>query len=74
MTIIYLPENPTEGQEYVAINGATYIWLGNRWNTSVPIQNRSAVYYYEGGDAFTWDTAGQVNIGDNLLDGGTSLT
>jgi hypothetical protein len=72
MTAIFLPSSPTTGQEYVATNGATYIWLGNRWNTSIPISNGTAVFYYEGGDSTTWSTADQVNPGDITLDGGTS--
>ena len=72
MTAITLPSTPSTGQIYVATNGATYLWLNDHWNTSVPLLNGSAVFYYEGGDATTWATANQTNPGDTTLDGGTS--
>jgi hypothetical protein len=72
MTAIYLPNSPTNGQIYVASNGVTYCYVTDHWNTSIPIQNGSAVYYYEGGDSTTWATANQTNPGDLVLDGGTS--
>lgn len=72
MTAIYLPPHPVQGQEYVAINGATYTWLGNRWSSTQAIKNRTAAFYIEGGDSTTWATAEQINPGDNVLDGGTS--
>ena len=72
MTAIFLPPNPTTGQEYVATNGVTYIWLGDRWNTTEPIRNQTAAFYYEGGDSTTWlDT--QTFPPDTVLDGGNSF-
>jgi hypothetical protein len=69
--MIIFPKTPSVGQEYVAINGATYIWLGNRWNSITAINNKTAAYIVEGGDAFTWaDTAN--NTYDTTLDGGTA--
>jgi hypothetical protein len=73
MTTVTLPVSPTVGQEYVAVNGVTYIWLGNRWNSTVPIGNGTAAYYIFGGNADTWLTASQVNPGDTpILNGGNS--
>ena len=69
--MITFPQLPNLGQEYVATNGATYVWLGNRWNSVTAINNRTAAYIEEGGDAFTWE--GIINNSyDNTLDGGTA--
>ena len=71
MTTVFLPTNPTLGQEYVATNGATYTWLGNRWSSAVAIEQNTAVPYYEGGNSATWPTIVN-NPTDNTADGGTS--
>lgn len=66
--MITFPTNPTTGQEFVATNGATYVWLGNRWNSVTAIQNRTAAYIVEGGDsAWVYD-----ELTDTILDGGTA--
>lgn len=70
--MITFPASPAIGQEYVATNGATYIWLGNRWSAAETIRNGDAVFIYEGGDSTTWASADQTNAGDIILDGGTS--
>jgi hypothetical protein len=67
--MITFPTDPTLGQEYVALNGATYVWLGNRWSSVVAINNGTAGYVEEGGDAYTWDTPVN-NLYDTTLDGG----
>jgi hypothetical protein len=69
--MITFPTDPTTGQEYVALNGATYVWLGNRWSSVVAINNQTAAYIAEAGDAFTWDTPTN-NLYDTTLDGGTA--
>ena len=69
--MIIFPSSPSLGQEYVGANGATYTWLGNRWNSGTAIQSGSAKYCYEGGDAYTWNNTTN-NSGDVELDGGTS--
>ena len=69
--MIIFPQTPILGQEYVATNGATYTWLGNRWNSVTAINNKTAAYIVEGGDAFTWDTP-ENNVYDITLDGGTA--
>jgi hypothetical protein len=65
------PQTPSLGQEYVATNGATYIWLGNRWNSVTAINNKTAAYIEEGGDAYTWATP-ENNAYTTTSDGGTA--
>ena len=48
----YFPPNPTQGQRYVAINGVTCTWLGNRWNSTQAIEEGIAEYYIDNSDAF----------------------
>jgi len=73
MTTITFPNSPALGQEYVAINGATYIWMGNRWSSITAINNGTAAYIEEGGDSTTWATPNNnPNEYDTILDGGTS--
>ena len=69
--MITFPSNPTEGQTYVASNGATYTWSTNRWNSRRAIGSSSAIFSYEGGDSTTWSDANN-NPTDLELDGGTS--
>lgn len=72
MTTLYLPPNPATGQVYVATNGATYTWLGNRWSSAAAVSNGTAVYVEEGGDSTTWATP-QNTAADTTVDGGGSL-
>lgn len=66
--MIYFPENPTLGQKYVGINGVTYTWMGDRWNGVAALQQGTAEYYIDGGDAeFDYD-----ELRDGILDGGTA--
>lgn len=66
--MIYFPESPTLGQKYVAINGVTYTWMGDRWNGVVAASQGQAKYYVDGGDAeFAYD-----ENRDGILDGGTA--
>lgn len=66
--MIYFPTNPSLGQRYVGINGVTYTWMGTHWNGDVALQQGTAAYYVDGGDAsFDYD-----EIRDGLLDGGTA--
>jgi hypothetical protein len=69
--MITFPTDAIPGQEFVATNGATYVWLGNRWNSTTAIFNRTAAYIEEGGDAYTWDDPENYAY-DNTLDGGLS--
>lgn len=45
---ISFPDNPTDGQEFLADNTVTYIWTGNRWSAVQAIQNGIAQYAYDG--------------------------
>ena len=49
--MIYFPPEPTTGQKYVGINGVTYTWMGNRWNGVNALEQGTAEYYVDGGDA-----------------------
>ena len=66
--MLYFPPNPAEGQRYVAVNGVTYTWLGNRWNSVQAIEEGVAEYYIDNGDAF-FDYDPDL---DAELDGGTA--
>lgn len=48
---MYFPPNPTIGQEYVATNCVTYTYLNGRWNSAPAIQQGTAEYYVDNGDA-----------------------
>ncbi len=66
--MITFPTAPTTGQEFVAVNGATYIWLGNRWNSVTAVNNRTAAHIVEGGDsAWVYN-----ELTDATLDGGSA--
>ena len=66
--MIYFPPDPSTGQEYVGVNGVTYTWMGNRWSGVNALQQGTAEYYVDGGDAqFEYD----INR-DGILDGGTA--
>ena len=66
--MIYVPETPTLGQRYVAINGATYTWMGTHWNSALALQQGTAEHYVDGGDAdFEYNA-----LRDAQLDGGTA--
>jgi hypothetical protein len=66
--MIYFPTNPTLGQRYVAINGVTYTWMGTHWNSALALQQGTAEYYVDGGDAdFEY-----IELRDGILDGGTA--
>lgn len=66
--MIYFPPDPALGQRYVAINGVTYTWLGDRWNGVQALEQGTAEHYIDGGDAnFEYD-----ELRDGILDGGTA--
>ena len=65
---LYFPPNPTEGQQYVGINGITYTWLGDRWSGDRALELGQASYYIDNSDAFfVYDP----DLHDEL-DGGTA--
>ena len=49
---LYFPPNPTEGQQYVGINGITYTWMGDRWSGDRALELGQAFYYIDNSDAF----------------------
>ena len=64
--MIYFPPDPTTGQKYVGVNGVTYTWMGNRWSGIDALEQGTAEYYIDNGDAsFVYD-----ENRDGLLDGG----
>ena len=64
--IITFPPNPIVGQEFVASNGATYVWTsGGYWSSIVEIEQGTAAYIVEGGESTTEENT-------IILDGGTS--
>jgi len=68
--MIYFPNSPTVGQKYVGVNGVTYTWMGNRWNGVNALEQGTAEYYVDGGDAAFEYNADR----DGLLDGGIADT
>jgi hypothetical protein len=50
--MLYFPPNPTQYQRYVATNGVTYTWLGDRWNARQAVEEGVAEYYIDNNDAF----------------------
>ena len=64
---ITFPTNPATGDEFLADNGSTYIWMGNRW---------SGIYAVLTGQAqpvFNGETSSPYNSAlDNTLDGGVA--
>lgn len=66
MTAIIFPSNPVTGQEFVASNGATYIFSGSYWSSVTAIEDGTASYIYEG----DYSDATYDEIFDNTLDGG----
>jgi hypothetical protein len=68
MTAITFPPSPSVGQEYVALNTVTYVWMGTYWSSKEAIISNRAKYYVEGGDS-AWNYTTPI---DNTLDGGTA--
>lgn len=66
--MIYFPPSPTIGQKYVGVNGVTYTWMGNRWNGVNAIEQGTAEYFIDNGDAAFVFNADR----DAELDGGTA--
>ena len=46
--MIVFPSKPTAGQEFLADNGVTYIWMGNRWSATQAILTGQAQYTIDG--------------------------
>ena len=65
MTAITFPTLASTGTEFVADNGVTYYWAGNRWAQST---HDRVKYVNDGGDA-TWQYTTATDV---TLDGGTA--
>ena len=68
MTAITFPTATTQGQEYVAENGITYLWMGSYWSSKQANElGRSFLVYDLGNGAYTFN-----ELTDPDLDGGTA--
>lgn len=68
MSVITFPTATAQGQEYVAENGATYIWMGAYWSSHQANELGKSTLVYDGGDS-----AYEFNpLTDLELDGGTA--
>lgn len=61
MTIKF-PTNPKTGDDFVADNGVTYIWMGDRWSGTHAVITGMAQPVFDGEYS--------SSISDNTLDGG----
>lgn len=61
--MVEFPQNPTNGQQWVAENTVTYTWLGNRWSSATALSNGTAVNYKEGGRADTTEFLDELTGG-----------
>ena len=68
MTTLTFPLNPTIGQEYVADNAVTYIFMGNRWSAGHAITTKRSSFVIDGSYS-DWEYNPLI---DNTLDGGAS--
>jgi hypothetical protein len=68
MTVITFPTNPQLGDDFLAYNGSTYVWMGDRWSGAQAIAVGRAAPFYDGGYA---SSTYNSNI-DTTLDGGVN--
>ena len=59
---ITFPTNPKTGDEFLADNGSTYIWMGDRWSGSHAVLTGTAQPVFDGEYA--------SSTSDNTLEGG----
>jgi hypothetical protein len=59
--VLQFPNNPVQDQEFVGDNGATYMWTGDAWSSTVAIVRKTAKYIVDGEYADSTET--------NILDG-----
>ena len=68
MSAITFPTATAQGQEYVAENGVTYIWMGAFWSSRQASETGRSFLVYECGDsAFEFN-----ELTDIELDGGAA--
>ena len=58
---LQFPSDPVLDQEFLADNGVTYIWAGNRWSSALGITQGRARYIIDGQYS--------DSLMDNTLDG-----
>jgi hypothetical protein len=58
---LQFPSDPVQDQEFVADNGVTYIWAGDRWSSALGIT--------QGRARFIIDGQYSDSLMDNTLDG-----
>lgn len=68
MAAITFPTNPKTGDEFVATNGVTYIWMDDRWNGTYAILTGKASPVYDG----EYASSTYNSYRDNTLEGGTN--
>ena len=56
---IQFPQNPTVGDDFLADNGSTYVWTGDRWTGVQAVLNGLAQPVYDGEYA---DTTADITI------------
>ena len=59
---ITFPANPVTGDEFLADNGTTYIWLGDRWSGIHAVLTGTAQPVFDGEYS--------SSVSDNTLEGG----
>jgi hypothetical protein len=63
--MIAFPTNPATGNEFLADNGVTFIWMGDRWSGSYAVATGRAQPVFDGEDASPYNS-----VLDNTLEGG----
>ena len=61
MTMAF-PQKPSVGDDFLADNGSTYIWMGDRWSGAQAVLDGLAQPVYDGGHADA--------VADTTVDGG----
>lgn len=64
---ITFPTNPVTGDDFLATNGSTYTWMGDRWSGVHAILNGQAAPFFDGGDSSPYNS-----YVDNTLEGGVT--
>lgn len=64
---ITFPTAPKLGDDFLATNGSTYIWMGNRWSGAQAILTGQAQPFFDGGDSSPYNSSI-----DNTLEGGVT--
>lgn len=57
MTAITFPTDPTIGDDFLADNGSTYIWMGDRWSSAFSVIQGIAQPVIDGGHASPFNLA-----------------